>query len=75
MERLRFYLSFLYKEPVEGSCSQDTKRARKATFPDINEAVYKWYCLAKQRNIPVSGTLLKPDLSIKIRHSRHQMAG
>ena len=28
-------------------------------FSDINEAIYRWYCLARQSNVLVSGPMLK----------------
>ena len=34
---------------------------RSTDNEDINEAVYKWYCLARQRNIPISGPLLQEE--------------
>ena len=37
------------------------KRFRSTDNEDINEAVYKWYCLARQRNIPISGPLLQEE--------------
>ena len=39
----------------------ERKRCRAATFTDVNEAVYKWYLLARQRNIPVSGPMLQEE--------------
>ena len=33
-------------------------------FSNINEAVYRWYCLARQRNVPVSGPMLKKKHSL-----------
>ena len=39
----------------------DRKRHRTTDFTDVNKAVYKWYCLARQRNIPVSGPMLQEE--------------
>lgn len=37
----------------------------------MNEAVYKWYCLARQRNIPVSSLLLQEE-ALQIAKSLNQ---
>ena len=37
------------------------ERHRAEGNPDVNEALYKWYCLARERNIPISGPLLKEE--------------
>jgi hypothetical protein len=39
----------------------DRNRHRTIDFTDVNEAVYKRYCLARQRNIPVSGPMLQEE--------------
>ena len=39
----------------------ERKRCRAATFTDVNEAIYKWYLLVRQRNIPVSGPMLQEE--------------
>ena len=36
---------------------KDEKRKRKAEFSDIDDAVYKWYYLGQERNIPLSGPI------------------
>ena len=38
----------------EANAPASRKRHRRTEFSDINEAMYKWYCLARQRNVPVS---------------------
>ena len=38
----------------EANAPASWKRHRRTEFSDINEAMYKWYCLARQRNVPVS---------------------
>ena len=45
----------------EKNGSEDKKRNRKAEFPDIDDAVYKWYCLGRERNIPISGPMLQEE--------------
>ena len=37
------------------------KRHRTTDYAEVNDAVYKWYCLARQRCIPVSGPLLQEE--------------
>ena len=39
--------------PVSRKCHHETE------FSDINEAMYRWYCLARQSNVLVSGPMLK----------------
>ena len=55
----------LHKELIvaeyESNAPEDRKRRRCTDFTDVNEALYKWYCLARQRNIPVSGPMLKEE--------------
>ena len=36
-------------------------RHRGTEFSNINEAMYRWYSLARQRNVPVSGPMLKEE--------------
>ena len=40
----------------EATCPQpqDRKRRRTTDFVEVNDAVYKWYCLARQTNMPVT---------------------
>lgn len=45
----------------ESNCPTDRKRHHTTDFMDVNDAVYKWYCLARQRCIPVSGPLLQEE--------------
>lgn len=45
----------------EKNCPGNRKRCRAEEYSEVNEAVYKWYCLARERNIPVSGPLLKEE--------------
>ena len=37
------------------------KRCRSTDYTEVNDAAYKWYCLARQRNIPISGPLLQEE--------------
>ena len=39
----------------------ERKRSRSTDNEDVNKAVYEWYCLARQRNIPISGPLLQEE--------------
>ena len=39
----------------------DRKRHRTTDYAEVNDAAYKWYCLARQRCIPVSGPLLQEE--------------
>ena len=36
----------------EANGPQDRKRPRTTDFVEVNDAVYKWYCLARQTNMP-----------------------
>ena len=40
------------------------KRHRGGEFEDINEAVYTWYSLARQRSVPVTGPMLQEEACI-----------
>ena len=37
------------------------KRSCSTNSGDVNEAVYTWYWLARQRNIPISGPLVQEE--------------
>lgn len=39
------------------------KRAREGKYELINEAVYKWYCLARDSMIPINGPMLQEEAS------------
>lgn len=45
----------------EKNAPEGRKRCRSTAFAEVNDAVYKWYCLARQRNIPISGPLLQEE--------------
>ncbi len=34
-------------------------KVRKCLYPDINDKVYEWFVVARSKNIPVSGPLIK----------------
>ena len=42
------------------------KRIRVAKYSDVNEAVWDWYTLCRNSNIPVSGTMLQEEALIII---------
>ena len=35
------------------------KRARDGKYEEINEAIYKWYCLARDSMVPINGPMLQ----------------
>ena len=37
------------------------KRCRVPTHADVNDAMYEWYSLARERNIPVTGPMLQEE--------------
>ena len=46
----------------EGSgLSSERKQYRTAEYTEVNDAEYKWYCLAIQWCVPVSGPLLQEE--------------
>ena len=49
-------------EEFEGNAPAGRKRHRGTQFNDVNEAMYTWYRMARQRNIPVSGGMLKEEV-------------
>lgn len=48
-------------EEFENNGPESRKRHRAEENAEVNEAVYKWYCFARERNIPLSGPLLKEE--------------
>ena len=40
------------------------KRHRTTEFSDVNEVMYTWFSLARQRNVPVSGPMLQQEARI-----------
>ena len=55
----------------EENAGDDKKRKRAADYVDVNEAVYKWYCLGRDRNIPISGIMLQEEAPIIARKLGH----
>ena len=45
----------------EANGPEDRKRHHTTNFVEVNDSVYQWYCLARQRTIPVSGPLLQEE--------------
>ena len=45
----------------EANGPQDRKRCHTTDFGEVNDAVYKRYCLARQRNITISEPLLQEE--------------
>lgn len=46
----------------EGAC---TKKTTKSTmYPKTSEALYMWFCLKRQRGVPVSGVILQEEAKI-----------
>ena len=45
----------------EANVPASRNRHRGTEFSNINEAMYRWYSLARQRNVPVSGPMLKEE--------------
>ena len=37
------------------------KRVHPAKYSDVNDALWEWYSLCRQSNIPVSGTMLQEE--------------
>ena len=42
-----------------GSSSWNRKKLRPAKYEDIDEAVYRWFCQAREKNVPISAAILK----------------
>ena len=57
---------FLDKEKIietwkQGVCGSDKKyiKPRNCAFKDVNELVWKWFTIARSRNIPITGRLIQ----------------
>ena len=48
-------------EEFEQNAPPERKRHRGTQFDEVNQAMYAWYRLARQRNVPVSGAMLKEE--------------
>lgn len=44
--------------------SSNQKRVRSAKYSDVNEALWDWYTLCRESNIPVDGTMLQEEALI-----------
>ena len=44
--------------------SAKQKRVRTATFTDVNKALWDWYTICRESNIPVSGAMLQQEALI-----------
>ena len=42
----------------EANVPSSRRRYRPGEFEDVNQAMYTWYSLARQRSVPVSGPML-----------------
>ena len=51
-------------EAYENNQRKGLKRQGSGKYAEINEAVWKWYCLCRSSNIPVSGTMLQEEALI-----------
>ena len=57
----------------EANAPASRKRHRGTEFSDVNEAMYRWYSLARQRNVPVSGPMLQEEARvIAVQMGHHQ---
>ena len=45
----------------EANQSEFRKRNRPLQFDEIDEVVYQWYSLARQRQVPVTGPMLQEE--------------
>uniref|UniRef100_A0A1X7V775 HTH CENPB-type domain-containing protein n=1 Tax=Amphimedon queenslandica TaxID=400682 RepID=A0A1X7V775_AMPQE len=48
-------------EQFKSNAPGDRKRKRGTQFEEINDAVFTWYSLARQRNVPISGPKLQEE--------------
>ena len=57
----------------EANAPASRKCHRGTEFSDVNEAMYRWYSLARQRNVPVSGPMLQEEARvIAVQMGHHQ---
>ena len=59
-------------EEYEADLTPSRKRHRPSAFDDINEAMFKWYSLAQQRNVPVSGPVLQEEALLMTQKIGHE---
>ena len=41
--------------------SANNKRLRDGKYQEINEAVYQWYCLARDAMVPINGPMIREE--------------
>lgn len=41
--------------------SANNKRSRDGKYQEINEAVYQWYCLARDAMVPINGPMIREE--------------
>lgn len=57
----------------EANAPASRKRHRGTEFSDVNDAMYRWYSLARQRNVPVSGPMLQEEARVvAVQMGHHQ---
>ena len=44
-----------------GNNPGNNKRARQGRYQEINEALYKWYSLARESLVPINGPMLEEE--------------
>ena len=64
----------------EANGPEDRRRHCTTNFVEVNDAVYKWYCLARHRNMCLDHFYKKKlcrllKVSMQIPYLKHQMAG
>ena len=55
----------------DGRPTQKTVKIRKITYPEVDKLVWDWYCLARSKNISVSGRMIQQQArkySLKLGH-------
>ena len=55
----------------EANAPASRKRYHGGEFEDINEVVYTWYSLARQRSVPVTGPMLQEEARIIAKKMGH----
>lgn len=45
----------------EANAPASRKQHRQSLFEDVDEAMYRWYSLARQRSVPVSGPMIQEE--------------
>ena len=47
------------------------KRHRNSSVQDVDEAMYKWFCLARQRSVPISGPMIQEEARLVAEEMGH----